>query len=250
MSNQPGKTFSRLFCQDHQDVLQLEAAIIDARPGAVAVAQSPFFPGGGGQMTDRGTLDWTGGSAVVTGIEIDGDHMWHLLDTDAELSGAVQLTVDPVFRQYMSELHTVAHIANAVAYQAFDGALLTGAQLGDKGTLRIDLDLPEANNDQLRALEGPMNDIVQQDLAVRFIDMTRADAEAEPGLFRSKAVSPPAQDDGLVRVVEIVGLDRQACGGTHLTSTGQSRRLRVLKVDNKGRHNRRMKIGFAEENSA
>jgi misacylated tRNA(Ala) deacylase len=234
----------RLFCQDHQDVLDLETQIIDARPGAVAVAQSPFFPGGGGQMTDRGTVAWSGGQAPVTGIEVDGDRLWHLLDHQDEISGDIMLSVDPVFRQTMSELHTVAHIANAVAFQAFDGALLTGAQLGDKGSLRIDLDLPDAANDQLRALEGPMNDILQQNLDVRFVDITRAEAEAEPGLFRSKSVSPPVQDDGLVRVVEIVGLDRQACGGTHLRSTGEARPIQVLKVDNKGRHNRRMKIGF------
>jgi misacylated tRNA(Ala) deacylase len=241
---------NRLFCQDHQDVLELEETVLAARPGEVAVARSPFFPGGGGQMTDRGTLAWSGGEANVTGMRIDDSGVWHLLDTDEEISDPVQLSVDAVFRQQMSEMHTVAHIANAVAFQAFDGALLTGAQLGDKGTLRIDLDLPDANNDQLRALEGPMNEIINNDLAVRYIDLTRDQAEAEPGLFRSKSVAPPMQADGLVRVVEIVGLDRQDCGGTHLSSTGQSREIRVLKVDNKGRHNRRMKIGFVDQSSS
>jgi misacylated tRNA(Ala) deacylase len=240
----------RLFCQDHQDVLCLEAQIVDVRPGAVAVSTTPFFPGGGGQMADRGTLAWANGEARVTGMTSEDDQLWHLLDTDVEVSGPVELSVDPGFRRMMSELHTVAHIANAVAFRAFDGALLTGAQLGDQGTLRIDLDLPEANNDQLRALEGPINDIIQQDLVVRFVDMSRPDAEAEPGLFRSKAVSPPLQTDGLVRVVEIAGLDRQACGGTHLQSTGEARAIRVAKVDNKGRHNRRMKIAMITEGEA
>jgi misacylated tRNA(Ala) deacylase len=57
-------------------------------------------------------------------------------------------------------------------------------------------------------------------------------------------VAPPPGDDGLIRIVEIVGLDRQACGGTHLASTGRSRALRILKIDNKGRHNRRIRIGL------
>jgi misacylated tRNA(Ala) deacylase len=72
------------------------------------------------------------------------------------------------------------------------------------------------------------------------------EAEAQAGMFRSKAVSPPPQEDGTVRIVEITGLDQQACGGTHLASTAAARRMRVLKVDNKGRRNRRIKFGFAE----
>jgi misacylated tRNA(Ala) deacylase len=63
-------------------------------------------------------------------------------------------------------------------------------------------------------------------------------------LLRSKSVTPPPGEDGTVRIVEIVGLDRQACGGTHLASTGRSRPLRILKIDNKGRHNRRVRIGL------
>ena len=68
----------------------------------------------------------------------------------------------------------------------------------------------------------------------------------EAGLIRCRSVAPPPAADGTVRIVEIVGLDRQACGGTHLPSTGQSRPIRILKIDNKGRHNRRVKIGLSE----
>jgi misacylated tRNA(Ala) deacylase len=71
-----------------------------------------------------------------------------------------------------------------------------------------------------------------------------AEATARHGLIRSRSVAPPPGDDGSIRIVEIVGLDRQACGGTHLTSTARSRPLRILKIDNKGRHNRRVKIGL------
>ena len=71
------------------------------------------------------------------------------------------------------------------------------------------------------------------------------EAKAIPGMFRSKAVAPPPQADGMVRIVEIAGLDRQACGGTHLASTGRSRGARILKIENKGRHNRRVRVGLA-----
>ena len=75
--------------------------------------------------------------------------------------------------------------------------------------------------------------------------VAEAEALSERGLIRNRSVAPPPASDGTVRVVEIVGLDRQACGGTHLSSTGASRPVRILKIDNKGRHNRRIKIALA-----
>jgi misacylated tRNA(Ala) deacylase len=234
---------SRHFCHDHPDVLTLETAIVDARPGAVVLARTPFHPGGGGQLADRGQLAWTGGETRVVGFETVDGRLWHVLADPVEAAGPARLTVDAAFRAAQTELHTAAHVLNALVYQQFNGALLTGAQLGDDGTARCDFDLPDVDNDRLRALEGALNDVVRQNLPVRYAWMPRADAETQPGLLRSRSVAPPPSPDGTIRVVEIVGLDRQACGGTHLPSTGRSRPLRILKIDNKGRHNRRVKYG-------
>jgi misacylated tRNA(Ala) deacylase len=144
----------------------------------------------------------------------------------------------------MRELHTDLHIVNALVYQGFDGALVTGVQMNEDGTARIDFDLPEADNERLRGLEGAINDVIRQDLPVRETYVGEDEAFDEPGLIRSRSVTPPPTADGRIRVVEIAGLDRQACGGTHLASTGASRPLRILKIDNKGRHNRRLRIGL------
>jgi misacylated tRNA(Ala) deacylase len=138
-------------------------------------------------------------------------------------------------------------VLNALVYQQFQGALVTGAQLNDDGSARMDFDLPDADNDRLRALEPEINDVIRQDLPVRYAYVTEADTLAERGLIRNRSVAPPPAADGTVRVVEIVGLDRQACGGTHLASTAGSSPLRILKIDNKGRHNRRIKIGLTGE---
>ena len=226
--------------------LVADATIVDARPGAVLVDRSPFFPGGGGQLADRGTLAWSGGEIAVTGVSREPTGDWHLLAADAAAHGAVRLAVDPAFRALMCELHTLAHVLNALVYQRFGGALLTGAQLGADATLRVDFDLPGVEAEALRTLEGPLNDVIRQDLAVRTLTMAWDDAASEPGMFRSKAVSPPRGADGTVRIVEIVGLDRQACGGTHLASTGAARPVRILKIDNKGRQNRRIRVGVAD----
>jgi misacylated tRNA(Ala) deacylase len=236
---------ARYYCHEHPDVLTLTTRVVDARPGAVVLEHTPFYPGGGGQLADRGRLRWTGGEEVVTGLEWVDGRLWHQLGQPVELSGVVEAVVDAAFRSTMAELHTATHILNALVYQQFRGALVTGAQLGDDATARMDFDLPDADNDRLRALEAPINDVIRQDLAVRYVYVPMTEAQAQPGLLRSKSVTPPPDEDGLVRIVDIVGLDRQACGGTHLASTARSRPILILKIDNKGRHNRRVRIGLA-----
>jgi misacylated tRNA(Ala) deacylase len=235
---------SRYFCHDHPDVLTLETRVVDARPGAVVLEQTPFHPGGGGQLPDRGRLAWQSGESRVAGFEVVDGRVWHLLVEPVEPSGGVAATVDAEFRAAQTELHTGAHILNALIYRHFNGALITGAQLGADLTARVDFDLPDVDNDRLRALEPELNDVIRQDLPIRYAWVPVETAGAEPGLLRSRSVAPPPSADGTMRIVEIVGLDRQACGGTHLTSTAQSRALRVLKIDNKGRHNRRVRIGL------
>lgn len=233
------------FCLNHPDVFVHETQVADARPGRVLLAETPFYPGGGGQLPDRGILRWSGGEIDVTGFETQGDRIWHLLAQPVALpAGPVETRVDPAFRQLMRELHTGLHIVNALVYQGFDGALVTGVQMNDDGTARIDFDLQDADNDRLRAIEPAINDIIRQDLPVRQTHVTEDEAFSEPGLIRSRSVAPPPTSDGRVRIIEIVGLDRQACGGTHLDATGASRALRILKIDNKGRRNRRLRIGL------
>ncbi len=238
---------SRYFCHEHPDVLLVETRVVDARAGAVLLEQSPFHPGGGGQLADRGVLRWSGGEVRVTGIEAAGGGYWHLIAEPVEMAGAVQVEVDAVFRSMMAQLHTDTHVLNALVFQRFQGALVTGAQLNEDGTARMDFDLPDADNDRLRALEPEINDVIRQDLPLRYAYVPEAAALAERGLIRNRSVAPPPASDGTVRVVEIVGLDRQACGGTHLASTGASRLVRILKIDNKGRHNRRIRIGLVGE---
>jgi misacylated tRNA(Ala) deacylase len=235
---------TRYFCLDEPEVFSLETVVAAAEPGRIRLDRSPFYPGGGGQLPDKGTLQWSGGDVAIAGFEDTAEGIWHLLAEPVVLSGAVVAEVDRPFRQLMRELHTDLHIVNALVYQGFDGALVTGVQMNADGTARIDFDLPEADNERLRGLEGAINDVIRQDLPVSETYVGEDEAFAEPGLIRSRSVTPPSTADGTIRLVEIAGLDRQACGGTHLASTGASRRLRILKIDNKGRHNRRLRIGL------
>ncbi len=146
----------------------------------------------------------------------------------------------------MRQLRTDTHILNALVFQAFDGALVTGVQMADDGTARMDFDVPGADSDRLRALEGPINDLHPPghpgELRLRADARGPRRARPDPQPLRRAAAHAA---DGKIRIVEIVGLDRQACGGTHLASTGQSPPIRILKIDNKGRHNRRVRIDLS-----
>jgi misacylated tRNA(Ala) deacylase len=237
---------ARYFCHQHPDLLNLETTVLNSRPGAVLLRRSPFHPGGGGQLADRGWLCWAGGEVVVTGFEVSQSGIWHLLADPLELSGDVEVTVEPRFRAMMSQLHSATHILNALVYRHFNGALVTGAQMNEDGTARMDFDLPDAANDRLRALEPEINDAIRRDIPIDYSEMALADAQLVSGLIRSRSVAPPPTPDGMIRIVEILDLDRQACGGTHVASTGACQKIRILKVDNKGRHNRRLRIALSD----
>jgi misacylated tRNA(Ala) deacylase len=237
---------SRAYYHEHPDTLTLEAEVVEAEPGRVRLSGSPFFPGGGGQLADRGLIRASHGEYAITGFEEVGGRLWYVLAQPVELSGAVEAVVDADFRRMMSQLHTDTHILNAVIFQEFNGALVTGVQMSPDGTARMDFDLPGVDNARLRLVEDPINAAIRQDLAVTDSYMPLDDVFDEHGLIRTKSAMPPPTADGMIRIVEIAGLDRQACGGTHLASTGRSGPIRILKIDNKGRNNRRVKIGLAD----
>lgn len=237
----------RYFCQDNPTVLALETEVIEQRGTKVLLAEHPFYPGGGGQLADRGRLRWSDRQVTVTGFRETAGQLWLELAEATALPRRLEAQVDPEFRGRQAQLHSDLHIVNALVFRHFDGALVTGAQINADGTARVDFDVPGADSAALRALEPEINAVIRQDLPIRSARIPASQARQEPGLLRSLSVDPPVDPDGSLRVIEIVGLDRQACGGTHLTSTGQSAPVRIAKVDNKGRKNRRVRIALAAE---
>ncbi len=131
---------------------------VETRPGAVLLSRSAFHPGGGGQVSDIGAIEWAGGTSAVTGVEVDGERWWHLLADDATPEGDVEVRVDAEHRRRVASLHTASHVLNAFVFAEFAGALVTGAQINGDGTGRMDFDLPEVDNDRVRALADPVND--------------------------------------------------------------------------------------------
>ncbi len=186
-------------CHIEPDRREFTTEIIEARPGAVVLARSWLHPGGGGQPCDRARLESAIGYVAVTGVEVADGRTWHLVETDAQLSGSVHLEIDWVYRSRVAQLHTGTHILNALVFQRFQGALVTGAKINGDGTAHMDFDLPDVDNARVRALEGDINDVIRGALTVRSSYVTLDEAASTPGLVRNPAVAPPPTADGRLR---------------------------------------------------
>ena len=229
-------------CHEQPDLFEHGAVVVDAVPGRVALDRSAFHPGGGGQVSDIGTIEHAGGLVAVTAIETVDDVVWHLLDQDIALAGEVTVRVDAGHRSRVAQLHTDSHVLNAIVFERWPGTLVTGAQINADGTGRMDFDLSEVDNDALRGLDVGVNDVIGRGVDVRAVYVDADDATSTAGLVRSLSVAPPPTPDGQLRIIEIDGVDRQACGGTHLSNTAQSRPFRITKVESKGKRNRRIRF--------
>jgi len=232
-------------CHQFPDLHQHEANVLDAAPGRVLLDRSALHPGGGGQVSDTGWIEHAGGVVAIAGVETVDDAVWHVLTESVELAAApVVVLVDAERRARVAQLHTDSHILNAIVFERFPGTLVTGAQINDDGTGRMDFDLTEIDNDVLRSLDGAVNEIIRRQVEVRSTYVDAAQADAVAGLVRSLSVAPPPTPDGQLRIIDIDGIDRQACGGTHLSNTGQSLPLRITKVESKGKRNRRIRFAL------
>ena len=138
-------------------------------------------------------------------------------------AGTVTVRVDGERRSLVAQLHTDSHLLNAFVFERFPGTLVTGAQINADGTGRMDFDL--SADRQRRAARRSIRrstTSIRRDVAVTSVYVDADEAATNAGLVRSLSVAPPPTPDGQLRVIDIDGIDRQACGGTHLAHTGQS----------------------------
>jgi misacylated tRNA(Ala) deacylase len=134
-------------------------------------------------------------------------------------------------------MHTALHLLSAILPYP-----VTGGSIGETES-RLDFDIPEAGLDK-DAISAKLQEMIAADAEVRARWITDAELEANPGLVKTMAVKPP-MGTGQVRLVEIVGLDLQPCGGTHVRRTAEIGAVRVTQIEKKGKQNRRVRIAFA-----
>ncbi|MBF9042282.1 alanyl-tRNA editing protein [Rhodobacterales bacterium HKCCE4037] len=213
--------------------------------GGIVLDQTIFYARGGGQPGDSGTLDWDGGRIpIATTVKGDAGAIV-LVPSEPVALPAVGAKVDQRLdwdrRFGHMRIHTALHLLSVVIPLPVTG----GAVGADKG--RLDFNMPHPPED-IAVLEGQLNALVTRDLPVSVDWITEDELDANPGLVKTLSVQPPrgAGKVRLVRVGEGAGqVDLQPCGGTHVARTGEIGKLRIVKVENKGKQNRRVTIELA-----
>lgn len=209
---------------------------VDAEQGRVALDRTAFYPTGGGQPHDTGTL---AGEAVVD-VRKDGDEVWHTLTGPLPgVGGTVTGEVDWSRRHALMRTHTALHVLCGVIWNEWRVPVTGGNMEPLAARMDFEFDpLPEGFGPTVEAL---VNAELAADRPIEVAFLPRSTAVADEDLIRTK-VSLIPESVPEIRVVDIVGLDKQADGGTHVARTGEVGRIRVVKTENKGKGNKRIRL--------
>jgi misacylated tRNA(Ala) deacylase len=233
-------TATDLLYQTDSYLREFDAKVVEVAEQSVVLDRTAFYPRGGGQMSDRGILMSEGRTYPVIAVEKRGDLVYHTVDGPLPENGTmVHGSIDWDFRYQMMRSHSAIHVLCGVVYQKF-GILVTGNQMYPD-RFRVDLALPDLKPERLAEIERLCNEAVEAGYPVKVRFMARAAANRMPELIRTKVNLVPPEVDP-VRTVEIVGLDVQTDGGTHVANTMEIGRIRIIKTENKGRENRRLEF--------
>jgi misacylated tRNA(Ala) deacylase len=221
---------------------ETDAAVLTSEPRGIALDRTVFYPQGGGQSGDRGTLlleDGTAVPIVSTIYDADRTTILHVPAVGAPLprpGARVIARIDWELRYKRMRAHTALHLLSVVAPYP-----VTGGSVGDAEG-RLDFDSGEAVLDKAD-IESRLNELIARDAAVSQRWIADAELEANPSLIKTMSVKPP-MGTGRVRLVSIEGLDLQPCGGTHVARTGEIGPASVTGVEKKGKINRRVRIAL------
>ncbi|GAA4530170.1 alanyl-tRNA editing protein [Nonomuraea ferruginea] len=228
-----------------QSLRDFEAVVLDATPEGIVVNRSAFYPGGGGQPADHGVLVWQGVETRVVGVR-KGDDL-QLIPAEGDpippVGTVVRAAVADERRSALMRTHSGLHVLCGVVFRDFR-CPVTGGNM-EPLTARMDFNLPEVPPGFKEAVEDACNAEILADRRIDVRVLPRDEAFAIPDIIRTATnLVPPEVRD--VRIVDIVGLDTQADGGTHVASTKQIGRIKVTKVESKGRGFRRLRIAISD----
>ncbi len=221
-----------------------EAEVVAVSETGIELNRSVFYPTSGGQPGDTGALRLADGATIrITDARKDRDTGAHLHIPEDGGHGlkpgdSVTAEIDWERRHRLMRMHTCMHLLCSI----IEGDV-TGGQVGDIKS-RLDFNLPDAQLDK-EAITDALNRLIERDASLTASWITDDELAAKPELVRTMSVRPPS-GAGKVRLREIEGIDLQPCGGTHVARTGEIGRVRVGKIENKGRQNRRINILFDE----
>jgi misacylated tRNA(Ala) deacylase len=212
-----------------------EATVVAVHENAVELDRTVFYPLGGGQAGDTGRI----GPWRVVDTRKGGDSVLHMLEpgAKAEAGMKLQIEIDWERRHRLMRLHTALHLLGAVVK-----APVTGGRIGDdKAHLDFDIEMEKLVKDEI---EARLNELTKVSHNTSSYWITDAELDARPELVRTMSVAPP-RGEGRVRLLEIPGVDLQACGGTHVRNTSEIGRLAVARIRSEGKRNKRVTLTFA-----
>ena len=213
------------------------ATVTGVTDAGIELDRTVFYPMGGGQPGDTGVLEWDGQSARVVDTRYgDGGAIVHVAEPGSSMPAigqSVSACIDWDRRYRLMRMHTGLHLLGAVLPYG-----VTGGNISTEKS-RLDFDMEDTVDKE--ALQSAIDKLVVEDHPVACRWITDDELAAQPELVRTMSVKPPS-GQGRVRLLEIEGVDLQPCGGTHLASTAEVGKLRVGKVEKKGRQNRRVNI--------
>lgn len=219
-----------------------QARVIAADARGIQLDRTIFYPQGGGQPGDRGSIVRHDGTIVDIANTLHDDDRTAVLHQPAAhqplpaVDEIVTLSIDWPLRHARMRVHTALHLLSVVLPYP-----VTGGSVGD-GEGRLDFDWPEAACDKLD-ITSKLQEIVDRDVEVSDRWITDEELLANPGLVKTLSVKPPI-GSGRVRLIEIAGLDLQPCGGTHVRRTGEIGQVAITAIEKKGRHNRRVRLAL------
>lgn len=215
---------------------------IDRDDRRVLLDRTVFYPGGGGQPHDIGHLAIGDDRLDVVRVTQDSNGVWHWLEGDLPGRGVgVEGTVDWDRRYELMRTHTAMHALCGVVWARYRSPV-TGGNM-NPGDGRLDFELPNWDPEDREPLETELNAQLAMARPVEVSFLPRSEADEDPSLIRTKVnLLPPSLTE--VRVIDIVGLDRQADGGTHVNSTREVGGVKITKIESKGRGFRRIRLAL------
>lgn len=231
---------TKLLYHDNSFTYECSAKVVAVEGDEIALDATVFYPGGGGQMADRGIISWDDQQASIVAMNKRDDIVWHTLDCLPPPVGTeVVETIDWDFRYQMMRTHTALHILCGIIWKEF-GVQVTGGQMYPDRA-RMDFSMENLDKERIAYIEQKINEAVEADYPIRVYTLPREKAFEIPDLVRTKINLLPANIEE-VRIVEIVGLDLQADGGTHVHHTKEVGGIKITRTENKGKINKRLEI--------
>ncbi len=216
---------------------EFEATVEDVTDDRfVILDRTAFYPNAGGQPNDLGVLVRDGSEYPVVYVRKTDDLISHeIADPGLMVGDQVTGRIDWDRRHLFMRSHTACHVLSAVINKE-TGALITGNQIGEAKT-RVDFSLKDFDRSQIKSFEEKTNEIIDQEIPVEIKILPAKEALKIPSIVKLKMDLPEMEE---IRIIDIVGFDAQACGGTHVRNTGEIGRIEVVKAENKGKNNRRI----------